>query len=286
MKPLFVSLILFVPFALASRYYFVCETLQWCEREGLRAASATAATTLSLPDGSTRSLALGTYAEGQAKLPRTAALLSAYDTLAAVALRSEDELLAIAAPYRRSEPTGAVGHYRNLGLARAAALAEELQRRGVPGERLELLSYPADEGAALRPELSFVEAAPEFEVGTLPTGAALLDSTALLGLRFASNSTALSPSDEFVAYATELVEALNADTSLEVTLTGHTDSRAATAFNDSLGLWRAEAVARYLAQLGYERPIATASRGERAPIADNATREGRYLNRRVDVRID
>lgn len=68
---------------------------------------------------------------------------------------------------------------------------------------------------------------------------------------------------------------------------GHTDNVGAAAFNQQLGLERAENVKRYL----YEQhqvplhKINVISYGEEKPIAPNDTREGRAQNRRVVIRV-
>jgi len=192
----------------------------------------------------------------------------------------------VEAPLHSSEIDIDGGYFRNLGVARAAEVAGELQRRGVAGERLDLSAYPVTGEQSVVLRLALVPKTENFSRKAYSPAETLIDSTALLGLRFETNSTALSPSDEFVSYAADLVEALNARPELSLELIGHTDNRAEPVFNDSLGLWRAQAVARYLNQLGLERSISVATRGERNPIADNSTPEGRYLNRRVEVRID
>jgi len=75
--------------------------------------------------------------------------------------------------------------------------------------------------------------------------------------------------------------------SISFALEGHADSVGPEAFNERLGLARAEAVKQYLAeqyQIAVER-IAVTSYGEREPVASNATREGRAQNRRVVVKV-
>ncbi len=285
MKPLLISLLLFVPFALGARYYFVCHTLQWCDLVSL-SGRATQDLPLVLPNGRTTHLSHGSYPPGALSPPRSSQQLATYDSLASFLNAYPDHVLLVDAPVHAQESDDANGYYRDLGVARAAELAGELQRRGVAGERLELRSYnvTADQPVALR--LKLIASVPEFAVDALPSADVLLDSTALLGLRFETNSTALSPSTEFVAYAEELVNTLNAAPQLSLKLIGHTDNRDEENFNDTLGLLRAQAVAGYLTQIGYTRPITVETRGEREPIAANATPEGRYLNRRVEVRID
>ena len=70
-------------------------------------------------------------------------------------------------------------------------------------------------------------------------------------------------------------------------LEGHADATGTEAFNEKLGLARAETVRRYLAEQ-YQVPlqkISVVSYGENAPAASNTTREGRAQNRRVVVKV-
>jgi outer membrane protein OmpA-like peptidoglycan-associated protein len=75
---------------------------------------------------------------------------------------------------------------------------------------------------------------------------------------------------------------------LAVELEGHADWIGPEAYNEQLGLARAETVKRYLTeqlQIPAER-ISVISYGERNPVAPNTTREGRAQNRRVVVKGD
>lgn len=287
MKPLYLSLLLFVPFALGARYFFVCDTLRWCGRTTL-APAPMADVPVATPDGRDRTLALPGYREGDVRLPTSAAYERALDTLAALTnAYAEDYALDIAAPVLSSERSdGRVGRYADVGVARAAALSADLQSRGVPAERMSLRGYTAGDSGANAPRLSFAPVVPKSLGGGRTAVDLLADSMAFLGLRFGRNSSALQPSGDFAAYAGKLVAALNADTARRLRLIGHTDDRSTRAHNDSLGRWRAEAVAAYLTERGLRTPIAVESRGAREPAADNATPEGRYLNRRVEARIE
>jgi outer membrane protein OmpA-like peptidoglycan-associated protein len=72
-----------------------------------------------------------------------------------------------------------------------------------------------------------------------------------------------------------------------IALEGHTDWIGGEAYNERLGLARAETVKRYLTErLGIpaER-INVVSYGETRPVAPNTTREGRALNRRVVIQV-
>jgi OOP family OmpA-OmpF porin len=69
-----------------------------------------------------------------------------------------------------------------------------------------------------------------------------------------------------------------------ILIEGHTDSSGNAAYNQSLSLKRANAVADYLAQQGIVRSsMETIGRGESQPIADNKTKAGRAQNRRVEI---
>jgi OmpA-OmpF porin, OOP family len=71
-----------------------------------------------------------------------------------------------------------------------------------------------------------------------------------------------------------------------VQIEGHTDSRDSDSYNLRLSRQRAEAVRKYLVGRGVaEKRLDAKGFGETKPIADNETEEGRYRNRRVELRI-
>lgn len=71
--------------------------------------------------------------------------------------------------------------------------------------------------------------------------------------------------------------------STKVLVEGHTDSSGQSENNKALSLKRSKAVARYLGSLGSSYEISSLGFGESRPIANNQTREGRAINRRVDI---
>ncbi|MBC8057306.1 MAG: OmpA family protein [Rhizobiales bacterium] len=67
---------------------------------------------------------------------------------------------------------------------------------------------------------------------------------------------------------------------------GHTDSVGADAYNQRLSVRRSEAVKTYLVSKGIEKNrVYTEGKGEKQPVADNKTAEGRAKNRRVEIEV-
>ncbi len=80
----------------------------------------------------------------------------------------------------------------------------------------------------------------------------------------------------------KLYEYLQAHADLQITINGHTDNLGPAAYNRRLSEQRCKSVTAYLLSLGLNRErIHWVSYGFDAPIADNATEEGRQKNRRV-----
>jgi OOP family OmpA-OmpF porin len=74
---------------------------------------------------------------------------------------------------------------------------------------------------------------------------------------------------------------------LEVVIAiGHADSIGGDAYNQKLSVRRAESVKAYLVSKGIEpNRIYTEGKGEKQPVADNKTKEGRAKNRRVEIEV-
>ncbi len=67
---------------------------------------------------------------------------------------------------------------------------------------------------------------------------------------------------------------------------GHTDSVGTDAYNQKLSVKRSEAVKAYLVSKGIEKSrVYTEGKGEKQPVADNKTKEGRSKNRRVEIEV-
>ena len=77
------------------------------------------------------------------------------------------------------------------------------------------------------------------------------------------------------------------DINLEVIIAvGHTDSVGSDSYNQKLSVRRSEAVKAYLVSKGVEQNrVYTEGKGEKQPVADNKTGEGRAKNRRVEIEV-
>ncbi len=78
-----------------------------------------------------------------------------------------------------------------------------------------------------------------------------------------------------------------AGVNLEVIIAvGHTDSDGSDALNQKLSVARAEAVKNYLVSKNIEaNRVYTEGKGEKSPVADNKTKEGKTKNRRVEIEV-
>jgi OmpA-OmpF porin, OOP family len=82
----------------------------------------------------------------------------------------------------------------------------------------------------------------------------------------------------------QLAEMLVQNPGLKVSIEGHTDNVGSAATNQTLSVNRANAVVAALVAKGIDKNRLTAKGwGAAKPIADNATEEGKALNRRVEI---
>ncbi|MGE5598932.1 MAG: OmpA family protein, partial [Bacteroidota bacterium] len=106
--------------------------------------------------------------------------------------------------------------------------------------------------------------------------------TALKLCPFDSGSSAVKP--EFRPVIAKLAEILKANPALNLMIVGHADASGTIAANDGLSWERAENVRRILIEeYGVDAGrLKAVGRGSREPIGDNASAQGRELNRRVE----
>jgi outer membrane protein, adhesin transport system len=115
-------------------------------------------------------------------------------------------------------------------------------------------------------------------------GCPLAPVTILKGVNFDNDKSILRP-DAFPVLD-EVAETLNRYPEVRVEIAGHTDWNNSDAYNQKLSERRATSVMDYLISKGIAaNRMAAKGYGESKPIADNNTEEGRFQNRRVELRI-
>jgi hypothetical protein len=83
-----------------------------------------------------------------------------------------------------------------------------------------------------------------------------------------------------------LADLLGQHKDYRVKVTGNTDYVGSAAYNEKLALQRADAVKAFLIKYGASaEQISTVGEGKRVPEVDNASKEGRFMNRRVTLEV-
>jgi OOP family OmpA-OmpF porin len=124
-----------------------------------------------------------------------------------------------------------------------------------------------------------------------PVGATVTDTgcavrIVLKNVLFELNSDRVS--SEYTPTLNHIAVSLKARQDIKsIEVIGHTDSTGSAVYNQTLSERRAKAVADNLTTQGVDGALfTTRGMGESSPVADNATREGRAQNRRVELRLN
>ncbi|NIN34606.1 MAG: OmpA family protein [Gammaproteobacteria bacterium] len=103
-------------------------------------------------------------------------------------------------------------------------------------------------------------------------------------ITFDSGMAVIKP--EFHRVLDDIGDTLVKYESTVIQVAGHTDSVGSAEYNQQLSINRANSVKDYLVRDGViAQRLLTTGYGESAPIADNATAEGRQQNRRVEITV-
>jgi OOP family OmpA-OmpF porin len=106
----------------------------------------------------------------------------------------------------------------------------------------------------------------------------------LRGVNFDFDKSNIRPDAEPILDAA--ATALKEESSIAVSVEGHTDSRGTDAYNERLSVRRATAVRDYLVRHGIDaQRLTVRGFGESQPVASNETDDGRAQNRRVELRV-
>jgi OOP family OmpA-OmpF porin len=103
-----------------------------------------------------------------------------------------------------------------------------------------------------------------------------------LYINFDTNKASIKPESRPIVG--QVMQLLNENPALKVSIEGHTDSTGAPAKNKTLSRQRAESVMDALVKQGINaKRLSSAGWGQEKPMADNKTDEGKAKNRRVEI---
>ncbi|MDO9163595.1 MAG: OmpA family protein [Methylococcaceae bacterium] len=107
-------------------------------------------------------------------------------------------------------------------------------------------------------------------------------SLELKGVNFKVDSAVLTPNAKSIldSVAQNLI---NFPQKNDIEVHGHTSSEGSDSHNQKLSERRSQSVVNYLKQKGVTNRLSARGYGEKLPVADNSTQEGRELNRRVEL---
>jgi outer membrane protein OmpA-like peptidoglycan-associated protein len=207
-----------------------------------------------------------------------------FDSLKQLVMRGmgEGKILEITGKYFESE--SAPDGFDNMGFARASQVAQ-LFRGEIPEDQIAIKARLVDEpdGAREQPfDAALFDWEDTAEEAVAETVEELDDR---IRIRFPFGSTQGEYNEAVNTYLDKLAERVR-QTGEPILLTGHTDNVDSDEFNQNLGMQRANGIKQELLNRGVPADqITTESKGESQPVASNDTEEGRYENRRVEVRL-
>lgn len=91
---------------------------------------------------------------------------------------------------------------------------------------------------------------------------------------------------EHYAFLSSMIKVIEGHTDLRIKITGHTDADGSDSYNDDLSKRRAETIIQFFTTRGLSRDrLEFDFKGEKQPVDNNDTPEGKQRNRRVDFQF-
>lgn len=285
----FIVFLLFILFALAARWYYVCKIKNMCADPIEIAVEEDVRTkNLTLTDGD--EVILKDYEQFRFDKGSIAPVLTEnnqdfLDKIAAHLKANPNKNMTITGYYRPSEKEMSFGMFENLGVARANKIRSELLARGIDENRISL-DFAEASGEDLEQPVSFSLYTPEKDVpDEFEKVAFTFENMTFSDANFEYNSAEFRPGEQFLLYADSVKKYFELYPDKELTIIGHTDSIGSQAYNKNLGLKRADSAKEYFEEMGITVDIDIDSEGKLKPMTSNNTEEGRQKNRRVNFVI-
>jgi OOP family OmpA-OmpF porin len=192
-----------------------------------------------------------------------------------------DESLAMAQAMIDTYPSGVCLHTVHVGQdPEGAALLSKLAGLSSCGSSTEASSLGSGSAVSRFASAVFTGPAPAPPQRPAEVGERIV----LRGVNFDFDKADIRP--DAAVILDEAASILNRNSRQRVRVAGYTDSTGPEAYNQVLSERRADSVKRYLVGQGVSGSrLETVGYGESNPIASNSTRDGRALNRRVELQV-
>jgi outer membrane protein OmpA-like peptidoglycan-associated protein len=291
MRVFLLGFLVFLAFALVSRWYFVCKIRHHCEEQP---PVASRPMTLSFKDGE-KVILQGYEQFGFAPNSFNPEMSDNnrqfLEKVADYLQRFPDRNLTITGRFLESEKTADSGIFENLGIARAGVIEHLLAKMGVDEKRISI-DYQMVKGNAPDEPLSFHSFLPADQPEAYEKLEFKFTDNTFSDANFEFNSDAFRPGERCVLYADSVKKYLDVHPEMMLSIIGHTDSVGVEKYNYDLGLRRAKNASEYFRELGVKAKINVSSKGEAQPVAPNSlpngndNPDGRQRNRRVNFKIE
>lgn len=180
------------------------------------------------------------------------------------------------------DPEGAQGKRVNDEIAKINNCSTLVDARQLAGNQANMQKFVKDVFCEDVPEPVAAPAPPP--PPPPPAPAPVVKKIVLRGINFDFDKANIKP--EFTPVLDEGVDILKANPDVKIVIGGHTDSIGTPEYNQKLSERRAQSVLDYFAKKGIDKNrMKAVGYGETKPIADNKTKDGRALNRRVELQV-
>jgi len=292
MRVFSIGFLVFLIFAIFSRWYFVCQIRHLCGEEP---AAPARSMTLNLMDGD-KAVLQGYEQFGfqpgsfePVMTPNNAGFLQ---KVGQYLKQFQDKDLTVAGRYLETEKGANTGIFENLGIARGAAVERLLEKLGVDEKRI-TIDYQLVKGSQPDEPVSFSIYTPaQGKPDSYEKLQFNFKDNTFSDANFEYNSDQFKPGPQCIVYADSVKKYLDIHPEMMMTITGHTDSIGSEKYNLDLGLRRAQNAAAYFKELSIKNAINVSSQGKAKPVEPNTlpdgadNPEGRQKNRRVNFKIE